>query len=189
MYSPQEWWEPYVKPLPTWDIYDPRGYATALGMLRTRPPSPQFTEPLEKGRVSMLIVAEGTLGFYLDDEKIYTYVRASMMEKPPIDLVTKMLGLETYTYMYKEVVPVYVFWTQGLRGYFFANYTKDILLGKRREIAQFIVTHGYTIKSETLNQFRREFRAIHRYVQATKEGSQEIVWREAYLAPEERPLL
>jgi len=187
----EEWWEPYVKPLPTWDIYDPKGYATSLGMLRSKPPSPEFTKPEEKGRVTGIIIGEGTLGFFLDlPYGIYIYIKAEMMEKPPIDLVTQMLGLKTYTAMYKEVVPVYHFWTQGLRGYFLANYTKDLLLGKRREIAQFMVTHGYTIKPETLEQFKRRFpRISHRYVQATKEGSQQVVWREAYLIPPERPPL
>jgi len=185
----EEWWSPYVEPLPTWDIYDPRWYAIALGHLRRRLPTIQITEPINIGYMSGLIEGESYLGYIPHNRRMHTAIRVMMMDKPPVDFLSQMFNVKTTTRL-KDRYETYRFSIIGIKTILALNIITPQLKGKRKDEATFMLTHGYVVKDATVDEFKRRFRArwilVETETESETETSPQLV--EACLTePPERP--
>ncbi len=133
-----DWWEPFVRPQPTWE--STKGYHLALGLLASCPPSSVLTQPSISGYLAGLLEGEGYFYYIRFGEAWYPSVYLKMREKQPVKIFAETMNVKC-----KAIGEDYVARVKGLRTILLVRVIKELLQGKRRSSAMFFEEKGYKV--------------------------------------------
>ena len=135
--SPQ-WWSVYVSPASTWETLE--GFHLALGLLGSRPPSPDLEKERTQGYLAGLLEGEGYFYYTRYARGWYPSIYLKMCEKKPVQFFCHVMNVKILS-----VQRAYVASVKGLRTILLARIIGPMLTGRRGCVAQLFETRGYRV--------------------------------------------
>jgi hypothetical protein len=167
------WFDKYIKPLPTWVLYDIRTYRAARGHIVARAPSPELMKEGTVGYVAGVLEADGCFGYYLLRGVYRIVLHLGMVEadRNIVDYIGKLINVSTEVKVEREGI-TYRIRPVGLRGYLLINLILPHLIAKRkRDGARYIIEKGAWVTKKELKEFIRLYKPKPKRITVVEEGS------------------
>jgi hypothetical protein len=142
------WWLQCVRPAPTWESM--QGYHVSLGLLYSKPPSPDLEKKWVQAYLAGLLEGEGYFHYSRHNMAYFPCVYLRMCELPPVRFFSRVLNVAV-TLLQRS----YVSRVKGLRAVLLARVIGTMLSGKRRLTSELFIQRGYrVINPMTLQSYR-----------------------------------
>jgi len=172
-----EWWLPYAEFDPRWVAVDRRAWQLGLAKLRKYPLSNKLKQDVYKGMIAMLLCTDSWLGYSYRPAVGYwiAIARLVIKDREIAEFFAELFGVKLHFR-----TPYWHCVASGLKVLTVCRMVKPWFLGRKKGIADFIISRGYHIPMQVAEEFMRSFPTTRRtrfLIPVEEEGGGKVKWR------------